>query len=449
MPISLRDGETMTAIDFALPKGSVISVRLTDEFGEPVAGAVVQAQRFQWGADGQRRLTRAPSGGPGSGFFLATDDRGEIRIFGLMPGDYIIEARGDLVIQGVSAGNDAREELARTFYPGTLSADQARPVPVGIGEEISIQYAVVTARLARVSGTAVDSQGRPASGASISLVTASGGSISSSAGTAVRADGTFVLSGVAPGEHSLRFNTRVGETYESAAMPITVTGDIAGLSVMLTAGVEITGRVIYEGTVPPRGQGWPTPLRVAAADPQRQIAQLDNATGGDADSDGNFTISNAEGRVLFTVPGLPPTWMIKSVTLEGRDITDVPLELARRQTVSGVRVTLTDKVGEVAGYVTDAKGQNLSDYVVVIQPAEQKEPAAAARIVRAARPDTNGRFEVRGLRTGRYLATAIESMEQNRQYSPEFQKELRRGAREFSLKEGETLSLDLRLTEGL
>src|SRR5687768_12727333 len=205
MPISLRDGETMTAIDFALPKGSVISVRLTDEVGEPVAGAVVQAQRFQWGADGQRRLTRAPSGGPGSGFFLATDDRGEIRIFGLMPGDYIIEARADLVIQGVSAGNDTREELARTFYPGTLSAAQARPVTVGIGEEISIQYSVVTARLARVSGTAVDSQGRPASGASISLVTVSGGSISSSTGTAVRADGTFVLSGVAPGEHSLRF----------------------------------------------------------------------------------------------------------------------------------------------------------------------------------------------------------------------------------------------------
>jgi hypothetical protein len=37
-------------------------------------------------------------------------------------------------------------------------------------------------------------------------------------------------------------------------------------------------------------------------------------------------------------------------------------------------------------------------------------------------------------------------MEQNRQFSPEFQKELRRGAREFSLKEGESLTLDLRLT---
>ena len=85
----------------------------------------------------------------------------------------------------------------------------------------------------------------------------------------------------------------------------------------------------------------------------------------------------------------------------------------------------------------------------MIQPADQKEPIAAARLVKAARPDTNGRFEVRGMRPGRYLATAIESMEQNRHYSPEFQKELRRGAREFTIREGESLTLDLRLTPGL
>ena len=73
----------------------------------------------------------------------------------------------------------------------------------------------------------------------------------------------------------------------------------------------------------------------------------------------------------------------------------------------------------------------------------------AARLIRTARPDTRGRFEVRNLRPGRYVATAIEALEQGRQYSPEFQKELRRGAREFTLKEGETIAVDLRLTTGL
>jgi len=167
------------------------------------------------------------------------------------------------------------------------------------------------------------------------------------------------------------------------------------------------------------------------------------------DPDNNFKITGALGRVFFAVPGLPPTWMIKSVTLDGANITDVPLNVGDRRSVSDIRVTLTDKIARVNGYVTDAKGQNRSAYVVVIQPADQKEPAVAARFIKVARPDTNGRFEVRGLRPGRYLATAIESMEQNRHRSPEFQKELRRGAREFMIREGETMSLDLRLTPGL
>ena len=50
---------------------------------------------------------------------------------------------------------------------------------------------------------------------------------------------------------------------------------------------------------------------------------------------------------------------------------------------------------------------------------------------------------------GEKVATAIESIEQGRQYSPEFQQQLRRGAREFTLKEGETVTVDLKLTPDL
>jgi hypothetical protein len=35
-------------------------VRVTDDAGEPLAGAQVQVQRFQYAADGQRRLTNVP-----------------------------------------------------------------------------------------------------------------------------------------------------------------------------------------------------------------------------------------------------------------------------------------------------------------------------------------------------------------------------------------------------
>jgi hypothetical protein len=110
---------------------------------------------------------------------------------------------------------------------------------------------------------------------------------------------------------------------------------------------------------------------------------------------------------------------------------------------------MTDKLTQISGQVADARGQVLRDYVVVVLPQESKEPVVAARWIRTIRPDSNGRFQMRGLRPGRYVATALETIEQGRQFAPEFQQELRRGAREFSLREGETVTLDLKLTTGL
>jgi hypothetical protein len=166
------------------------------------------------------------------------------------------------------------------------------------------------------------------------------------------------------------------------------------------------------------------------------------------DDNGNFQLSASSGRIFLTV-ATPPAWVIKSVTMDGDDITDQPLELTGKSSLSGIVIRLTDKLTQISGRVSDGRGQLLRDYVVVIQPVEEKEPLIASRLTRTARPDTNGRFETRGLRPGRYIATAIETIEQGRQFSPEFREQLRRGAREFSVREGETVALDLTLTPGL
>jgi hypothetical protein len=44
------------------------------------------------------------------------------------------------------------------------------------------------------------------------------------------------------------------------------------------------------------------------------------------------------------------------------------------------------------------------------------------------------------------VATAIEALEQGRQFAPEFQQRLRQGAKEFTVREGESVAIDLRLT---
>jgi hypothetical protein len=67
--------------------------------------------------------------------------------------------------------------------------------------------------------------------------------------------------------------------------------------------------------------------------------------------------------------------------------------------------------------------------------------------MRAVRCDSSGAFQTRGLRPGRYVVTAVPPIEQGRQFDPEFRRQLRRTSQSLAIREGETMSLDLKLSE--
>src|SRR4029079_18654873 len=95
-------------LDFALPRGGVITGRVLDEFGDPVSDVQVAALRPQT-VGGSRRLVNM--GRPGT-----TNDIGEFRLFGLPPGDYFVSAtfRNQF---GPFAESDDRSGYAPTYYP--------------------------------------------------------------------------------------------------------------------------------------------------------------------------------------------------------------------------------------------------------------------------------------------------------------------------------------------
>jgi len=95
-PLDVADGQVLDKIDFSLPRGSVIAGRITDEFGDPIADAQVQAMRYQF-TNGQRQLVNA-------GRTAVSDDIGQFRIFGLMPGEYIVRASVRAAASEGSAG---------------------------------------------------------------------------------------------------------------------------------------------------------------------------------------------------------------------------------------------------------------------------------------------------------------------------------------------------------
>jgi hypothetical protein len=228
---------------------------------------------------------------------------------------------------------------------------------------------------------------------------------------------------------------------EFASVPVVVSGDdVTGLYIVTHPGTDISGTIVL-----PEGASVPRPLRVRA--------QTIGNAGNDATSeplDGTaFQFSGVAGRVLFDAV-LPSGWAVASVTLDRRDITEEPIDLSGRDSLSGVVVHLTNEATRVTGQVVDGAGQVLRDYVVVVQPAEALgSPDATNRRVRALRPDAQGRYETAGLRPGRYLATAVPALQEGREYSPELRERLRPLAREIVLRPGDEVALDLLITRGL
>jgi sarcosine oxidase gamma subunit len=458
-PVALADGETLTNVDLALPRGSVISGRITDEFGEPIAMAQVQAQRYQYSPGGQRRLTFA--GGP----FIMTDDLGQFRLYGLMPGEYVVSAVvrqmgmgiGMGMATGAGSANDSAEGYAPTFYPGTVNPADAQPLIVGLGQELTIHIPLAAARMTRISGSVTDSRGAPAAGAMVMLRSGDSTTMMTAmmAGQ-VASDGTFTLQNVAPGEHFIDVRPRgrgFGSTSEFASVPVTVGNeDINGLRITTGPGATVRGHVTFAGTAPRTGGFGPLRVIAQGSDPGAPPMGFMIGPGATGDGvigdDGSFELDNLSGKMLFRVSA-PPAWALQSVTIDGEDMTDVPYDFKGAQRLSDVRIVLTDKLTEVSGSVTDERARPLTDYVVVLLPAEAKEGNAALRFTRTVRPDQQGSYRVRGLPPGQYLIAALESLEQGREWDPAFQDRFRDVARGIALREGQSLSMDLRITSGL
>lgn len=439
-PIELRDGETMPRADFVLPRGSAIMGRILDEFGDPVAAAHVQAVRYR-SLQGDRRLMPMGMGDQ-------TDDTGAFRLYGLPPGDYYVSAAlRNRMFDDASDGTG----YAATYYPGTGNVAEAQRVTLALGQEQpNITFALQPTRTVRVTGTVVDSQGQRVRGGFINLMEASGGSggfmMGSAGGGPVRPDGSFTLANVVPGSYTLSVRGGMSEDAEFAQVPITVGNeDLSGVNLVTGRGAALTGRVaIAAGSA---GNLSLTAVQVMGQ-PDRFQPMMMGFRPGRVEDDGTFRLEGLTGRRYIRIIGLPPAWTLKAVLLNGFDVTDTPLEFTGTEETSGVQVLVTDRVTEVNGKVTDAKGEPTRDYTVVIFPDDPAKWDFPSRHVRAGRADQQGLFKVRGLPPGeQYLAVAVDYIEEGEGGDPEFLREMRDQATRLQLGEGEVKAIDLKLIQ--
>jgi len=467
-PVELDEGQQIRRADFTLPRGSVITGTIADEFGEPLPDVTVQAMRFEY-VGGRPQLRPA-------GRSAQTNDIGQFRIFGLPPAGYYVTAtmprlRGDRLraaATGAIAGFAGRgvpdglvgqiQALAQappddgtgyapTYYPGTPDAAQAQRVTVGLTDEMSgISFSMLAVRLARISGMVLDSQGVPLGRAAVTLQPSGGGPARSGIGgaSAVR-DGMFTIDEVPPGSYILQVRTGGrgrggrGGSGEFARVPVGVNGaDIDQLIVATTPGATVSGVVTFDasGTEPSSGR---LSINAISTDAEPLGAQ-----GGRVEDDGSFQLRGLGGGYLFRVNNVPSGWMLESVSLNGRDITDTPYEFSGGSTVDGLKIELTDKVTQIDGSAVGSRGEPVGGYTAVVFAQDSELWGSRSRHVRAARPDQEGRFEIVGLPPGRYFAVAVEYLQQGSESDPYLLEELSSNASSFTLDAGETYQLELK-----
>jgi hypothetical protein len=449
-PLDLSDGQAAEKVNFVLSRGSVIAGRVVDDGGEPVSGTQVAAMRYQFMA-GSRRLV--PGGGEGS--TDRTDDQGNFRLFGLAPGDYYISASNRMNQMMMPGMNSTETEgYAPTYYPGTPNISEASRVTVKAGQEMTgANFALIVARMARVRGRVINSRGEAVSGAMLMMVPDEPmmGPMMNMNNAMVGGDGTFQFANVPPGRYNLqvRPNGMPSASSEFATMKVVVgNDDIDNVIVSTSVGATARGVVMTDdGSVPTFR---PDQVQIFAS-PAEPMTFMVNPGQNRINDDFTFELTSLSERRLIRGGiggGATSGWYLKAVMFDGEDVTDSGVEFSPGRSYDGLQVIFTKKTTDLSGLLTDDRGKPVLDASVVIFPANKDLWTYSSRYVRTLRPDTNGKYNIKALPPlDDYLVIAVQNLESGQGGDPEFLTRAREEAKPFTLSEGETKSVDIRLSK--
>jgi uncharacterized protein (DUF2141 family) len=382
-PIQLADGQKLETKAMSLPKGGVVTGTVLEENGEPAPGTTVRAMR-QVIRTGEKRLESAGTD--------TTDDRGQYRIYGLQPGQFVVYAQprnqglgglqtsiateieaamqqvtqmlgagggglgrgggqagrggqmADLLGQmGGGRGQQALEQLqqqmnpegqqqvtyAPVFYPGTTSPSNASRVDIVAGQErFGVDFQLQLTQTAQVDGVVVGPEDATPNGTQITLV-------------------------------------------PKDSLP-----GLPGNSQTARAGAN--GQFVFRNVLP--GQ-YSVVARGQVRPPAPAGAQTEVPAGGRGGRGGGRANGGTAPEVL---------WALADLTVDGRDQTGVSLQLQRGMTISG----------RIAFDGQSAPPTDLSRGRVNLTPVGTQDVDFGG--IPPAMVDANGRFTLTGVPPGRY-----------------------------------------------
>jgi hypothetical protein len=251
-----------------------------------------------------------------------------------------------------------------------------------------------------------------------------------------------------------------------ASQDVSVIGqNLSNVVLALQPGMQVSGRLAFQGGA--EAPGDLTRVRVSLL--SRDDGTTSGGRGGGippatVDANGLFTIAGVapgrysvssavgggrgRGQAAATDPASSASWTLKSAVVGGIDVLDFPMAVEPNQDLNGLLLTFTDQTQEISGSIQDASGRPTADFTIVVYPTDRAYWTPQSRRIAATRPDTDGRFTIRGLPAGSYQLTAITDAETGEWYDPDFLIQLVGASIPISLAEGEKKVQDVRVAGG-
>ena len=395
--VKLEPGERRTGVNIALARALAIEGRVLDPWDEPMAEV-------------QIALTRA-DGTPYPSFGMHSDDRGDYRVFGLAPGRYRVCAAPQ---SSADVSSDA-SRFVRTCHPAAVAEGDAADVLITTSDAAGIDIRVQRSGTFTVSGTVADAAGALVDAPRVTAVPLDR---RVSSAYARGSGGLFVLRGLMPGRYLIRASVGGSENRDDTRPPareeevgyasVDVEGmDVAGTIVQLSKGRTVSGRIAFEGGSPPPASQLRMAVHAGVTNPhvamtighRRPVSAVSDTL--------TFELKGLDQLPMaIAVTGLPDGWVIKSVRLDGLDVTGLPTNFGVSAKPGLLEILATSRVARPAVRVTDERGNPLSSYNVVLfstDEARWKMPSAPI----PGPPTADGVVKLGAILPGEYLVAAL------------------------------------------
>ena len=435
--VEIRGGEVASTIDMHLPRAGSLAGRILDQAGDGFPGVEMELLT----------LFEYPSGlRPAPVAVAMTDESGLFQFGGLYPGEYYVKA---YIAQASpeQSPRDATEVYAPTYFPSTTRIEEALPVWVSADQQlVGIDIGLEMVETLSVSGLVSDTTDGRLDQLLVNYHPTS--TLASMQMAPVVSDGTFRVTGLIPGNYVLRVldSSRPTAGLARPGVRVTVEADVSDVQLVVPRGARLEGRVVRDGVgVLPFD---PSTVRLVLAIRPGNGGVL-RAPGAIVEPDGRFAIADVFGPTTLEARELPPGWRVKSVRLNGADITHDAIEFGDGVT-RGLQVVLTNQDQprtRLSGVVSDGRGRRVSSHTVVVFPEDRARWAPSSRFVRMARTNQDGRYDVQDLPPTNYLAIAVPFLQQSSGIAASVLEQLYPRATAFSLEDGEVQTLDLRIRE--